>query len=142
MAKSNKDSFYIERGQWMDYVSSRRDFTHVEFRIAYFIASKTNYADGCMWYGVKRIAREVPASLASVEKTLAKLEEFRLIQVGPRKMGAKTVTAYAFRMPLDAEDQAFRAEKPKRKKTGGRKKKVSLNETVDVSANETKSNKA
>lgn len=142
MAKNNYDSFYIERAKWMDYVHARRDFTHAEFRVAYFITSKINPGDDCMWYSVKRIARETPASLATVEKTIAKLDHFRLITIGKRKMGRQTIDAYAFRMPMDAEDQAFRAEKKPREKSGGRKRRVSLDETPRVSLNETKSNNA
>lgn len=142
MNKTNADSFYIDRAQWTDYIHARRDFTHAEFRVAYFIASKINPADDCMWYSVKRIARETPASVATVEKTIAKLDQFRLIYIGKRKIGRQTLDTYSFRMPIDADDQAFKAEKPKRKKTGGRKRRVSLNEIRRVSLNETKSNNA
>jgi hypothetical protein len=133
MIKDNADSFYISRAIWTDYVHARRDFTHAEFRVAYFIASKINATDDCMWFSVKRIAKEAPASLATVEKTIAKLDHFRLIYIGKRKIGRQTLDTYSFRMPLDAEDQAFTAEKPKRKKTGGRKRRVSLNEIRRVS---------
>jgi hypothetical protein len=140
MAENNSDSFYIDRAKWMDYVHGRRDFTHGEFRVAYFIASKINPEDDCMWYSVKRIARETPASLATVEKTIAKLDQCRLIYLGKRKIGRQTVDTYSFRMPMDAEDQAFRARKKTRKKTGGRGPRVSLDETSRVSLDETKSN--
>jgi len=142
MQKKNSDSFYIDRAKWMDYVHARRDFTHAEFRVAYFIASKINAGDDCMWYSVKRIADETPASLATVEKTIAKLDKFRLIMIGKRKIGRQTVDTYSFRMPMDAEDQAFRAKKKTRKKTGGRERRVSLDETSRVSLDETKSNNA
>lgn len=142
MKKNNADSFYIDRAMWTDYVHARRDFTHAEFRVAYFIVSKINPEQDCMWWSVKRIAKETPASIATVEKTLAKLDQCRLIMIGKRRAGRQTVDSYAFRMPMDAEDQAFRAEKKPRKKTGGRKRRVSLNETPRVSLNETKSYKA
>lgn len=142
MSNDNADSFYRERAIWTDYVHARRDFSHAEFRVAYFIVSKINSIDDCMWYSVKRIAKETPASLATVEKTIKKLDHFRLISIGKRKMGRQTLDTYSFRMPLDAEDQAFKAEKPKRKRTGGRKRRVSLNEIPRVSLNETKSNNA
>lgn len=129
----NFDSFYIDRAKWTDYVHARRDFTHAEFRVAYFIASKINPTDECMWYSVKRIAAETPASLATVEKTIGKLDQFRLISIGKKKIGRQTLDTYAFRMPMDADDQAFKAEKPKRKKTGGRKRRVSFSEIRRVS---------
>lgn len=132
-AKTNIDSFYRERAKWTDYVHARRDFTHAEFRVAYFIVSKINATDDCMWYSVKRIAAETPASVATVEKTIAKLDHFRLIIIGKKKIGRQTLDTYSFRMPMDAEDQAFRAEKPKRKKTGGRKPRVSFSEIRRVS---------
>ncbi|QIG72966.1 HTH DNA-binding domain-containing protein [Rhizobium phage RHph_N3_2] len=137
MTNNNADNFYIERAKWLDYVHARRDFTHAEFRVAYFIVSKINPTDDCMWYSVKRIAKETPASLATVEKTIAKLDACRLILIGKRKIGRQTLDTYAFRMPLDAEDQAFKAEKKKRKKTGGRKRRVSKSEIRRVSKNET-----
>lgn len=142
MTKSNSDAFYIERAKWLDYIHSRRDFTHAEFRVAYFIASKINPGSDCMWWTVKNIAKEIPASIATVEKTITKLDSFRLIYIGKRRIGRQTVDTYGFRMPLDADDQAFKAEKPRRVKTGGRKRRVSLNETLRVSLNETKSNNA
>lgn len=142
MDKSNADSFYIDRAKWMDYVHARRDFTHAEFRVAYFIVSKINPGEDCMWWSVKRIARETPASLATVEKTITKLDDCRLITIGKKKMGRQTVDSYSFRMPMDADDQAFKAEKKPRRKTGGRKRRVSFNEIPRVSFNETKSNNA
>lgn len=129
----NYDSFYIDRAKWTDYVHARRDFTHAEFRVAYFIASKINPWDDCMWYSVKTIARETPASLATVEKTISKLDQARLILIGKKKIGRQTLDTYSFRMPMDADDQAFKAEKPKRKKTGGRKPRVSFAEIRRVS---------
>lgn len=140
MANNNSDSFYIERAKWADYVHARRDFTHAEFRVAYFIVSKINAGDDCMWYSVKRIAKETPASLATVEKTLAKLDKCRLILIGKKKIGRQTVDTYSFRMPMDADDQAFKAMKKTRKKTGGRPPRISSNETLRISSNETKSN--
>lgn len=142
MKSSNYDSFYIDRAKWADYVHARRDFTHAEFRVAYFIVSKINPGDDCMWYSVKRIADETPASIATVEKTIAKLDRCRLIAIGKRKIGRQTVDSYSFRMPLDAAEQAFRAMKKPRVKTGGRQRRVSLNETSRISKNETKSNNA
>lgn len=142
MAKSNIDSFYSERGEWADYVSQRRDFTHAEFRVAYFIASKTNPREGCMWYSMKSIAAGSMVSLAVVKDTIDKLDRCRLIIIGKRKAGRQTVNTYMWRMPLDADEQAFRAVKTARKKTGGRPPRVSLNEIPRVSLNETKPYKA
>lgn len=142
MTNSNFDNFYVDRAKWTDYVHARRDFTHAEFRVAYFIASKISPENDCMWWTVKRIAKETPASLATVEHTIAKLDRSRLITIGKRKIGRQTVDTYSFRMPLDAEDQAFAAVKKTRRKTGGRKPRVSLDETSRVSLNETKSNNA
>ena len=129
MAKSNFDSFYTERGAWTDYVCDRKDLTHAEFRVAYFIASKTNPNEGCMWYSVKRIAAESFVSLAVVTATIEKLDKSRLIMIGKRKIGRQTVNTYMWRMPLDAKEQAFKAVKKTRTKTGGRKRRVSLDET-------------
>lgn len=142
MSERNFDGFYAHRAQWMDYVHGRKDFSHAEFRVAYFIASKINPVDDCMWYSVKNIAQQTPASIATVEKTIAKLDKFRLIYISKLKMGRQTIDAYSIRMPIDADEQAFKAEKPRRKKTGGRAPRVSLNETPRVSLNETKPNNA
>ncbi|MDO9416996.1 helix-turn-helix domain-containing protein [Pararhizobium sp.] len=129
MAKNNIDSFYTERGAWTDYVCDRLDFTHAQFRVAYFIASKTNPRDGYMWYSVKRIARESGVSLKTVTDAIEHLDRCRLITIGKRKEGRQTVNTYAWRMPLDASDQAFKAVKKGRRKTGGRARRVSLDET-------------
>lgn len=142
MAKNNIDSFYSERGAWTDYVCDRRDFSHAEFRVAYFIASKTNPYDDCMWYSMKRIAAESMVSLAVTKSAIEKLEQCRLIMIGKRKMGRQTVNTYMWRMPMDASEQAFKAVRKTREKSGGRKRRVSLNETSRVSLDETKPNKA
>jgi len=142
MTKSNSDNFYIERAIWADYVHARKDFTHAEFRVAYFIASKINPDDDCMWWTVKNIAKGAQASVATALQAIDKLDRFRLIYVGSKKIGRQTVNTYSFRMPLDADDQAFKAERKSRKKSGGRKRRVSLNEIPRVSSNETKSNNA
>ena len=99
MAKNNLDSFYTERGAWTDYVCSRKDFTHAEFRVAYFIASKTNPYDGCMWYTVKRIAVESFVSLSMVTATIEKLDKARLIMIGKRKIGRQTVSYTHLTLP-------------------------------------------
>lgn len=142
MAKNNFDSFYSERGAWMDYVYARKDITHAQFRVAYCIASKTNPTEGCMWWAVKSIADDAGVSIATAVETIAMLDRCRLIMVGKKKIGRQTVDTYMWRMPLDAEDQALRAVRKTRPKTGGRKPRVSLDETSRVSLDETKSNKA
>lgn len=142
MPKNNEDSFYTQRGAWADYVCYRRDFSHAEFRVAYFIASKTNPRQGCMWYSMKSIAAGAGVSLAMVKATIDKLDKCRLIVIGKRKEGRQTVNTYMWRMPLDADEQAFKADRKTRKKTGGRPRRVSLNEISRVSLNETKPNKA
>jgi hypothetical protein len=71
--------------------------------------------------------------LATVEKTISKLDQSRLILIGKKKVGRQTLDTYSFRMPMDADDQAFKAEKPERKKTGGRKRRVSFAEIRRVS---------
>lgn len=142
MTKNNTDSFYWERSAWVDYISDRRDITHAQFHVAYFIARQTNPRDGCMWWSVKAIARETRASLSVVEGTIALLDKCRLIVVGKKKVGRQTVNTYMWRMPLDAREQAFHAVKKTRVKTGGRKPRVSSNEITRVPLNETKPNKA
>ena len=142
MTKSNFDSFYADRAKWLDYVHARRDFKRTWFSVAYFIASKVNPLDDCMWWTVKNIAKESQVSIATAEAAIAKLDECRLIHRGVRKIGRQTVHTYSFRMPLDAEDQAFAAERKKRVKTGGRKPRISKNEIPRVSKNENKSNNA
>jgi hypothetical protein len=95
-----------------------------------------------MWWTVKNIAKGAQASVATALQAIEKLDRFRLIYVGSKKIGRQTVNTYSFRMPLDADDQAFKAERKSRKKSGGRKRRVSLNEIPRVSSNETKSNNA
>lgn len=142
MAKNNTDNFYIDRAKWLDYVHARRDFNHAWFRVAYFIVSKINPEDDCMWWTVKNIAKGAGVGTATAEKAISALDDCRLIYIGAKKIGRQTVKTYSFRMPLDAEDQAFKAERKKRKKTGGRKRRGSLNEIRRVSLNENKSNNA
>lgn len=49
--REDEENFYGLRGQWLDYLVERQDLTHGDFRVAYFIASKINPTDNCMWWG-------------------------------------------------------------------------------------------
>jgi len=138
MSKSNFDSFYSDRAKWLDYVHARRDFKRTWFSVAYFIASKVNPIDDCMWWTVKNIAEGSGVSLATAVEAIAELDRCRLLHIGKRKIGRQTVNTYSFRMPLDAEDQAFFAQRKKRERTGGKKPRVSKNEIPRVSKNENK----
>lgn len=139
----NPENFYAFRGQWLDHLVVRHDLTHADFRVAYFLASKINAEDKCMWWSVSSIARELPVSIATITAATDKLTEAGVLVVTTRAKGAYS---YGMRMPLDPAGDAFAAEMKaavtKRKKTGGRKSRVSKNETGRVSKNENKSNKA
>jgi hypothetical protein len=128
------ENFYAMRGQWLDYLVERRDFTHGDFRVAYFIASKINPIDGCMWWGVGTIAEELQVSIRTVTSATDKLAHAGLLVI---TKGRKGMNYYYMRMPLDPAGAAFSALREKRKKTGGRTSRVSKNETVRVSKNET-----
>lgn len=138
-----EDNFLVFRSQWLDYVNLRRDVTHADFRVAYFIASKINAEDRCMWWGVRTIASELGVSIATVTAATDRLSNEGLLIVTTRAKGAYR---YSMRMPLDPDGAAFRAEVSangkRRKKTGGRGSRVSTNETRRVSTNETEYNKA
>lgn len=132
------DNFLVFRSQWLDYVNTRQDMTHADFRVAYFIASRINADHRCMWWGVRNIAKELGVSSATVTAATDRLSGAGLMVVATRAKGAYS---YSLRMPIDPEEDAFRAEMKsrKRRKTGGR---VSKNETGSVSKNENKYNKA
>lgn len=127
---SQDERFYAFRGQWLDYLSTRHDLTHGDFRVAYFIASKINPSDMCMWWGVFSILEDLPVSLATLTAATDKLSEKGLLVVTKRAKGAYS---YSMRMPLDPAGDAFRAQhsadRKKRKKTGGRTTRLSKNET-------------
>lgn len=82
-----------------------------------------------MWWAVKSIAADARVSIATAVETIALLDRYRLIMVGKKKIGRQTVDTYMWRMPLDADEQALRAVRKTRPKTGGRKPRVSSNET-------------
>lgn len=125
------ENFYAFRGQWLDYLNTRHDLTHGDFRVAYFIASKMRPENKCMWWGVFSIADELPVSIATITSATDKLDRAGLLVVAKRAKGAYS---YSLRMPLDPARDAYAAEvkarQEKRGKTGGRKKsRVSKNET-------------
>lgn len=130
MQNSDDEKFYAFRGQWLDYLSTRHDLTHGDFRVAYFIASKINPSDKCMWWGVYRILEDLPVSLATFTAATDKLSEKGLLVIAK---GAKGAHSYSMRMPIDPAGDAFRAEhsveRKRRKKTGGRVPRLSKNET-------------
>ena len=124
------ENFYAFRGQWLDYLNTRHDLTHGDFRVAYFIASKINPDDKNMWWGVFSIADELPVSVATITSATDKLTEKGLLVV---TRGRKGGYKYWMRMPIDPAGDAYAAEMKskaaRRKKTGGRKARVSKNET-------------
>lgn len=120
----NEENFYALRGQWLDYLCTRRDFTHGDFRVAYFIASKINPTDECMWWSVKAIAEEVGVSIGTVTGATRRLNAAGLLVV---VKGPKGSHRYFMRMPFDPAGDAFKAIPEKRGKTGGRR--VSKTET-------------
>jgi len=130
------ENFYAERGQWLDYLVERRDLTHGDFRVAYFIASKINPKDKAMWWAVSTIAAELGVSLATVTRATARLSEKGLLVISKMRKGAHS---YSIRMPFDPAAEAHKFRPLSKKKTGGR---VSKTETVWVSKTENKSNKA
>jgi DNA-binding transcriptional MocR family regulator len=120
-----EQNFYVTRSQWLDYLVERRDLTHGDFRIAYFIASKINPADGCMWWSVGKIALELSVSIGTVTAATDKLSDRGLLVI---TKGRKGMNYYYMRMPLDPHGAA-RANTPiRRQKTGGRKSRVSKTE--------------
>lgn len=118
--------FYTERNQWTDYLVTRRDLTHGDFRVAYFIASKINADKETMWWSVARIASELEVSIATVTSATEKLNNAGLLTITKGRKGAYY---YAMRMPLDPGWAAVSARPEKRRKTGGRSSRVSKTET-------------
>jgi biotin operon repressor len=127
MKTPNEDeNFYARRGQWLDYLVTRRDLTHGDFRVAYFIASKIKSSDQAMWWSVPRIAEELGISIATVTAATDKLNNAGLLVI---TKGPKGSYRYGMRMPIDPVAAAFAAMPHKRKKTGGRRSRVSKTET-------------
>lgn len=124
--ETEDENFYGFRGRWLDYLVERRDLTHGDFRVAYFIASKINPTGKTMWWGVKSIADDLGVSIGTVTAATDKLELAFLIVI---TKGRKGLNYYQMRMPIDPAAAAFAAIPEKRKKTGGRKTRVSETET-------------
>lgn len=122
----DEQNFYAFRGQWLDYLVERQDLTHGDFRVAYFIASKINPTDGCMWWGVKKIAKELGVSIRTVTSATNKLSHALLLVI---TKGQKGMNYYHMRMPIDPARGAYDALRMTREKSGGRKSRVSKNET-------------
>lgn len=131
---TTEENFYSLRGQWLDHLVERQDVTHGDFRVAYFIASKINPTDECMWWGVKTIAEEMNVSIRTITQATDKLKHAGLLVI---TKGRKGLNHYYMRMPYDPAAAIYAALRDKRKKTGGRKPRVSKTETVRVSKNET-----
>lgn len=122
----DEENFYGLRGQWLDYLVERQDLTHGDFRVAYFIASKINPTDNCMWWGVKSIARDLGVSIGTITSATDRLAKAGLLVI---TKGPKGSYNYFMRMPIDPQGAALEAMRSKRKKTGGRKPRVSNTET-------------
>lgn len=134
-APDNTDSnFYAFRGQWLDHLVERQDLTHGDFRVAYFIASKINPTDKCMWWGVRKIAEEMGVSVVTVTAATARLDKAGLLVVTKAKNGSYR---YSMRLPIDPSGALFNSLRVRRGKTGGRSRRVSVSETDRVSEFET-----
>ena len=127
------DNFYAFRGQWLDHLVERQDLTHGDFRVAYFIASKINPTDNCMWWGVRTISEEMGVSVGTVTAATSRLSKAGLLVVAKGRNGSYR---YSIRLPIDPRAALFYAVRDKRGKTGGRKRSVSKTETSRVSKNE------
>lgn len=113
----------------------RQDITHGDFRVAYFIASKINPAGGSMWWRVDSIAGAMAVSIATVTAATRRLNQIGFLVI---TKGQKGLYRYSMHIPYDPVGRS----REKRKKTGGRKSRVSNIETGCVSETENKSNKA
>ncbi len=118
-------NFYVDRSRWLDYLAERRDVTHGEFRVAYFIASKINPDDRSMWWNVMKIAKVLGVSSATVSASTRKLEHLGLMVI---TKGAKGSKRYSFRMPFDPETAA-RQNKPQKRAGNRRKSRTRILET-------------
>lgn len=116
------ENFYALRGQWLDYLVQRQDITHGDFRVAYFIASKINPAGGTMWWRVDSIADAMAVSIATVTAATRRLNKIGFLVI---TKGQKGLYRYSMRIPYDPVGKV----REKRKKTGGRKPRVSNTET-------------
>jgi hypothetical protein len=132
--EQSPENFYVLRSQWLEYLVIRRDLTHGDYRVASFIASKIRPETDCMWWGVKKIADTLGVSIGTVTSATDTLIDRGLMYI---TKGPKGSYHYYMRMPIDPDGAALSAMKVKRKKTGGRKPRVSKNETGWVSKNET-----
>ena len=132
-ADGTDDNFYAFRGQWLDHLVERQDLTHGDFRVAYFIASKINPTDNCMWWGVRTISEEMGVSVGTVTAATSRLSKAGLLVVAKGRNGSYR---YSIRLPIDPRAALFYAVRDKRGKTGGRKRSVSKTETSRVSKNE------
>jgi len=117
--KNDDENFYSDRSKWTDYVASRRDITHGQFRVGYFIASKVNAVDRCMWWNVDEIARALGVSNITVSNATKTLSYLGLMVVSK---GSKGSHSYSLRMPFDPDADRLRHKpkpraKPTRRKT-------------------------
>lgn len=116
------ENFYAVRWQWLGYLVERQDITHGDFRVAYFIASKINPNGGTMWWRVDSIANEMGVSIATVTHATRRLNELGFLVV---TKGGKGLHRYSMNIPYEPVGPL----RVKRKKTGGRKPRVSNTET-------------
>lgn len=90
------EEFYKLRREWLGYLSTHSDVSHVTFRVAYFIANRMNGDNQSSWWSRHDIAKQIGASPRSVSDAIGSLEDIGVLIV-VRSKGA--VNEYHIRLP-------------------------------------------
>lgn len=77
--------WYEEREKWIEYLSTHPDISHATFRVAYFIAKRSNYEYLGMFWSVADIAKQVGCSTKTVSDASAQLSKMGLLKVRQTK---------------------------------------------------------
>lgn len=80
-----QENWEVARDRWVDRLSTSREISHATFRVAYFIARRSNYANLGMDWSVADIAGQVGCSTKTVSDATVQLSKMGLLKVQQTK---------------------------------------------------------
>lgn len=99
------EAFMMMRAKWVDHANGSSLLTHVQSRIAIFIALRTNAIKRHSYWSVGNIAKALDCSTKSVSDTTTLLEDLKLLHVVRSKRGGNK---YFIRWPFGYDVVATR----------------------------------
>ena len=98
--KTQDPEFYANREKWISDLGENLDVSHAAFRIAWFIAKKSNHEIRGMFWSVDKIANSVNCSTKTVSVATAELAKMGVLSVSKAKGRKNLYKPIFFWLPI------------------------------------------